>query len=618
MEKKSLLVVAALLMALSAAAQLTGVDGVVPARPLSLSRVQPLIKEIDVRLRAPGEELPSPHRSPELIKPYYLRPAGAFYSPFVAENGVGLYSLGFEFIQVKPYSDYTYYSVVDGADENDEMIWENTSGGAFNTYYSRHLTVNYGLEMVETPVFYLYHGDLDVDECFQYPHYVPIGNGYIINNLYPAYIYSAPYASFLNDGEDGYELLLSSKTMCQGGRDGNLSTMFVTYNDAVPFDNNTYGRWFGKNGGHFDGVAQAFEKPTHPYLLRKVCMQTAYLSCEDTVQLCCKVYRIDEIPAYRDDGPVELSDNFGEPIVIGYATVTPSTNEETNGLVTFTLTSHDAIDPSLIYECTPTIDYPILVVIEDYNDPECDGLRDFTCLVCADIHVDEGYGELAYLKCPVNDEEGNFTGRYVWKGLNNLFSLGEIKTGYSIFIVADQPYLVFNHNTEDGVFVFPDVTAYDWDDGDENSIEVEFLSSIPCSDDDWSVTCSGLDLPDWLEIELVDGGEAGQFDGLVTAVVTADPLPKGVNYREAVVRFAIPGDYKDCTFIQKRPFIPVIPPDVNRDGEVNIADVNCLIDIILGYKSVDDFDGWCVDVNWDNEVNIADVNAVIDAILGND
>lgn len=57
---------------------------------------------------------------------------------------------------------------------------------------------------------------------------------------------------------------------------------------------------------------------------------------------------------------------------------------------------------------------------------------------------------------------------------------------------------------------------------------------------------------------------------------------------------------------------------MNGDGEVNIADVNCLIDIILGYKSVDDFDGWCVDVNWDNEVNIADVNAVIDAILGND
>lgn len=55
--------------------------------------------------------------------------------------------------------------------------------------------------------------------------------------------------------------------------------------------------------------------------------------------------------------------------------------------------------------------------------------------------------------------------------------------------------------------------------------------------------------------------------------------------------------------------------DVNGDGEVNIADVNCLIDVILGARSADDFDGRA-DVNEDTEVNIADVNAVIDIILG--
>ena len=55
--------------------------------------------------------------------------------------------------------------------------------------------------------------------------------------------------------------------------------------------------------------------------------------------------------------------------------------------------------------------------------------------------------------------------------------------------------------------------------------------------------------------------------------------------------------------------------DVNGDGEVNIADVNCLIDVILGARSADDFEGRA-DVNEDTEVNIADVNAVIDIILG--
>ena len=51
--------------------------------------------------------------------------------------------------------------------------------------------------------------------------------------------------------------------------------------------------------------------------------------------------------------------------------------------------------------------------------------------------------------------------------------------------------------------------------------------------------------------------------------------------------------------------------DVNRDGEVNIADVNTLIDAILS-----DNGGTNCDVNEDAEVNIADVNSVIDIILG--
>ena len=50
--------------------------------------------------------------------------------------------------------------------------------------------------------------------------------------------------------------------------------------------------------------------------------------------------------------------------------------------------------------------------------------------------------------------------------------------------------------------------------------------------------------------------------------------------------------------------------DVNGDGEVNIADVNALIDMILKGNNMPSGD-----VNGDGEVNIADVNAVIDIIL---
>lgn len=47
---------------------------------------------------------------------------------------------------------------------------------------------------------------------------------------------------------------------------------------------------------------------------------------------------------------------------------------------------------------------------------------------------------------------------------------------------------------------------------------------------------------------------------------------------------------------------------------MNIADVNCLIDIILGVRDASEFAGRAL-VNEDTEVNIADVNAVIDIIL---
>ena len=55
---------------------------------------------------------------------------------------------------------------------------------------------------------------------------------------------------------------------------------------------------------------------------------------------------------------------------------------------------------------------------------------------------------------------------------------------------------------------------------------------------------------------------------------------------------------------------PVVHGDVNGDGEVNIADVNAIIDMIL--SGTIDTAG---DVNGDNEINIADVNAIIDIIL---
>jgi len=57
-----------------------------------------------------------------------------------------------------------------------------------------------------------------------------------------------------------------------------------------------------------------------------------------------------------------------------------------------------------------------------------------------------------------------------------------------------------------------------------------------------------------------------------------------------------------------------IPGDVNGDGEVNVADVNAAINIILG-ASADADTLERADANSDGEVNIADINTIMDIIL---
>ena len=56
--------------------------------------------------------------------------------------------------------------------------------------------------------------------------------------------------------------------------------------------------------------------------------------------------------------------------------------------------------------------------------------------------------------------------------------------------------------------------------------------------------------------------------------------------------------------------------DVNCDWEVTIADLNALVDTILGDARYHPFYGYAADVNGDKEYTIADLNLVIDAILG--
>ena len=114
-----------------------------------------------------------------------------------------------------------------------------------------------------------------------------------------------------------------------------------------------------------------------------------------------------------------------------------------------------------------------------------------------------------------------------------------------------------------------------------------------------NTTVSGLEAGEWKLAIDVDNIAAG---------LTATP----VNFN-ATQSFTIPaGGYK--VYYKGEPASDVLAGDVNGDGEVNIADVTKIIDIILG-GNVDDATMARADVNGDGEINIADATRVIDIIL---
>lgn len=601
---KLLLIIIASFAMMNASAQVScGAGMQAPQYPQHSAVDMPKAKMQEKKMRRPGDVLATSLKRAAEVKPYYRRPAGAFYSSFITENGVftGVQIDGI--LLMKPYCNYTFYSY--GDDENGDLSWEYDAGDGHHSVNTRNLTVRYEIEVNDAPLMY-YGGN----ECFQYPYYSQTMGGYYPSN--PARVYSVPTTRMV-DGANEY--LLSSKTFCLKGRNGDQETPLTYYSGPRPFGSNEFGWWFGKNGCHqnfwstyyVDGIAQAFEKPTSPYLLKKVMMQCAVLDVLAPVEMTCKIYKLNRIPAYNETASVSLPEVPGELIALGHGTVTPRTFEDLGGLVTFDLFKMD--EDGLESDVELTIDCAILVVVEGYNDSNMSNLRDFSAQISTDMEVDEGFGEMAYIKYGTKDSSGNVT--FLWKGLNNFFYDGMMKTGFSIFIIADMPYLAFNDPEERGEYVFGTAGgAMQRQVGGVTVNGIEFKAWTPSADDGWTITCRGEEPPEWLEIELVDGAQNGKFNNIVKASVSAEPLPEGVAYREAVIRFAMPGAYLDYKFMQGEQVGPGLDGDYNGDGEINVADLNFLINLILSGAGNGDITG-------DGETNIADINALIDIILSN-
>ncbi|MDY6300597.1 MAG: SUMF1/EgtB/PvdO family nonheme iron enzyme [Bacteroidales bacterium] len=578
----------------------------------------------EARMAEPGSVVKKSPRRDSAPSVYYRRPAGAF--PAIVNVVDGSYAGVFyaPYITVTPYVNYTFNGYINGVAENYDFGWgvkyynSDSESNESTTVTGQNLVWKWGIESDnEAPVFYAIYGTDTLS--WQSRGYQMSGDSIVA--VYPSYIFSAPRVNGL---WEGCELLKSSKTFCYGGRNGDQPYPMNYFPGALPYGGNNDGWWFGKNAGckddsgqtyRIDGIAQAFERPTVPYMLKQVVVDCSHLTVTGNVTMTCKVYKLDEIPAYMDDDEAILPEEPGELIAMGRANLTPQTADETGDLIFFTLYGEE---DGLEYDIAPTIDCAILVVIDGYNEPEMANLKDFSALISTDYHVDEGFGELAYLKFGEIDQEGNID--YVWKGLNNFFGgdYSEMKTGFTIFITTENQFLTFRYDEENGQYHFPveggelvkqfgDITCYG----------IDFFASIPCDEGDWYVHDDGCDIPDWLHVNLADGEWNWDNDiptGVVTASVTADPLPTGEKYREAVVRFEIPGAYLDYKFTQGEDNPAYLRGDVNGDEIVSIKDVTSLIDYLLS----DDASSIILsnaDLDANGIVNIADVTCLIDYLL---
>ena len=673
--KKLFLFCSVMVIALTAGAQLrhpvVSYDLVKKMAPENLiKKSRPAVNCETVIPGKPGEFKQGPKRVIGSRDVWYDRPAGA-YPFFAVTNAAGTFwgYYDYKMFFTKPYEMSTLKAHIRGADDIQSLIriWEyypdpwNLDETEF--YYDENLEYSFFndfLGVYYLPMFHAIEGTSLYDGVWH--SFQSTYDGGNVNRTL-----SLPTTDVLF-GEDGlygsgYKFYWSQKTFVPGGLFGDASSEYTFWKGvgAPGIDPNTNsadaqqiyeGRFFGKNSGiwqqdynnhwyqsaRVDGFAQIFEKPDRPYLLKDLAVEFFYMSQDEPVEMECKVYKLEEVPEYDDDFCVALPYVPGELIATGRATLKPEkidqSYQQNRQFVVFTLYGEE---DGMEYELTPTIDSPIMVTFEGYND--IPALKNFTAMISSDYHTDEGYGETAYILYEDADENHEFHGDYIWLGLNNLF-YGESKTGFNVGLNIDYPFLKMlagDFFVEEDEYTFPASggemhrsLTVDTGDGDE-TFEVDgitFWSWYPTAEGDWQMTYNGSDvLPDWLDIQLTDGEEliesvmaddGSDYDmriGIeVLAKVTAKPLPANVDYREATIRFEIPGEYRYFTF--KQGVKEIIKGDVDNDGEITIADVTMLIDMLLdNTEFTQDLLNRC-DANEDSQVDIADAIAIIDKVLG--
>lgn len=147
---------------------------------------------------------------------------------------------------------------------------------------------------------------------------------------------------------------------------------------------------------------------------------------------------------------------------------------------------------------------------------------------------------------------------------------------------------------QDGVSTIVTGTVMAEDNTEDITLTVEGNFELSLNRQNWARTLTLDPTGEVFYVRLANTGTVGEYYGTVAATTSKVSAYADVH----------------ATVNAK----PVTIGDVNMDGNVNIADVTCLIDYLLG-TDVTPFDAEAADVASDGAINIADVTALIDRLL---
>ncbi len=450
--------------------------------------------------------------------PWYYRPAGAFWASVITTDGNKSYSTWYApYIAAFPYKSSTYTNASANADSVQWAIQYNTAaswltGALWWTPKTNRAAVTYGIEIDTVPSITAFGNDTSIT-------YQPVGYNGSTRKM--AYVMTYPnYPGSLDTASAQQAWVNSHFFGAKSNRTGTIKagSYYTTVQDSA---NQAAGKLFGKNSVGWNVIAQAYEAPEHPYVIKKVGVRFQNLYLTDTVNgsavFTATIYKVNALPAYNDTTYNVVS--LASAQVLGKATFTATqasmhdnfyystTSKQFSGVMKFDIAAANGGTPL-------SVDSPIIVVVDGYN---VDAVADFTSVRSSDLY-DEGFGELAY----VGVKKGTAAPTLI--GLHNSYLNSTSYPGLAIMLQIEHPFFDYNYNNETGTYEFAPA-------GEDHTVQL--YSYRPSSY--WTFE----NVPSWLTVAATDSVSDGDYTHVTDVKFTAAANIDA--YREATVKMTYPG-----------------------------------------------------------------------------